>query len=163
MIEERIIAKKLRKEGNLKEAVVIYKKLWGSCNKGNVDVWLGWEYADTLKKLNMLDNAISVCKQIYLSKKGFKYNNDLLSWCLYQKFFKNLDTKEKELNLGQIESIARFIINNTQQDIKLPYEKTVWKIIKLFKELFKEPFDARKIGLWLDKLNVDLLKSNGIT
>lgn len=156
MQNDRLKAKELQNSGNDEKALLIYEKLWiKDINNNKIDKWLGWEYAFTLKKIGKIDDAISVCKKVYIITKKFKYINDLLSWCLYEKYFKNIKGDKRPNNFGQIISIAKFIINITQQDDNLPYEKVVWKMIKLY----KKPFKAYEINIWLNKLNVDLLSN----
>lgn len=147
-------AKLLFKNKNFEDAVLVYSKLWeNDINSKKVDKWLGWEYAKALKQLEKLDEAIGICKLIYKSDTSFKYNRDLLAWCLYEKFIKNLKSKDKVENIHQTIKIAIFITKITEQDTNLPYEKTVWKIINFY----KEPFNAAEIDRWLCKLNIDLL------
>lgn len=148
-------AKILFRNKNFIDAAIVYSKIWKSnINSNKVDVWLAWEYAKTLKKLERLDEAIEVCKIVYKKDKIFKYNRDLLSWCLYEKYLKNIKNKDKVSNMDQIIKIAIFITRITEQDASLPYEKTTWKIINLY----KDPFNATEVDKWLCKLNVDLLE-----
>lgn len=158
MIEIRKMAKQLHKDGKNAESKDIYDKLWDECNGKEIDIWLGWEYADTLKKLGYLDRAISICKLVYKKDSTFKYNNDLLSWCLYEKYFKELDIRELPKNSNQLIKIGNFITYIISQDPKLPYEKIIWKIIKMH----KNPFNASLIINWLNKLDVNLLSENPI-
>lgn len=149
----RETAKSLYENGDVEKALQIYKVLWEQQIGKSVDCWLGWEYACTFKKAGKIDEAIAICKKVYQENKKFKYINDLLSWCLYEKYLKDIKDTNKPKDISQIVAIANFITHITCQDSKMPYEKSVWKVIKLY----KNPFNGTEINFWLDKLNVDLL------
>jgi len=147
--------KKLRNEKRYKEALPIYKEIWEKRTNNKVDRWIGWEYGETLKKCGCIDEAIKVCKEVHIENKEFKYNNDLLSWCLYEKYLKNTDIKEFGKDIQRIIKIADYITNIVKQSEYTPYEMIVWKIISFYKH--GNVFNADKVNYWLDKLDVLLL------
>lgn len=152
MVELRKEAQLLKKDGLYDKAIEIYSQIYSS----DCDKWLGWEYAYCLKKQGQLDEAIKICKSIYSKDKNFKHNNDLLSWLLYEKYFKN--TKETYLykEVNQLFEIAIFVSEITTQDNTSPYEKIMLKTIKILKKhsnnsddkLLKilEKIDSRKLS-----------------
>lgn len=149
-------ARKFSKDKNFLEARQIYSKLWSdNIQKSCIDKWLGWEYAKVLKNIGELDKSISICKAIYEADNEFKYNNDLLSWCLYEKYFKNLTYENINKNPSYFFRLAEFIIKITKQEDILPYENTIWKVVKLY----KKPFKAEIVYKWLSKLDVDKLNN----
>lgn len=155
MENNRAYAKKLRTENMYAEALPLYKLLWEGCSGDNVDCWLGWEYADTLKRNGKIDDAISVCKKVYQFDKEFKYNTHLLAWCLYERYIKNIDADNPPKDLKKIIQIADFITTTSRQEKGTPYEITVWAILKLLKN--NNMFNAIKVDYWLVKLEVSLL------
>lgn len=148
MNHNREIAKQLCSQGKLNESIEIYKSIYEKSKK--IDCWLSWEYAYVLKKAEKIDDAIEVCKQYYRVNKNFKYINDLLSWCLFEKYFKNIEPIDDKKRQKCIK-IGEFVTKITQQNDKLPYELIVWKIIKLYKSDIN--FNAKKINYWLNKLD----------
>ena len=156
MNELRNKAKRLRDAKKYDEALKVYKILVDDIQFDNMDKWLGWEYADTLKKCNRLDESILICKNIYQHNKDFNYIKFLYSWCLYEKYFKNLDINNK-VNINDaihICKIGNFIINIIDQNSNTPYEKTIYKIIKLLENINFSNKDE-KILKWIEKLDLD--------
>jgi tetratricopeptide (TPR) repeat protein len=153
MRELRKEAQKLREEKNYIEAINIYENIIDDY-QNITDLWLGWEYADSLKKHGDIDKAISVCKTLYLRKNYFKHLNDLLSWCLYEKFYKEKSTLQ---NIKQKIEIAKFIMKIIQQDgSNTPYINIVFYMINYY----KEPFNPNEVLYWLDKLDPSGLDDN---
>ena len=82
-------AKKLFDKKEYEEALPVYEKIYSpECEK-----WIAWEYARLLKQLSRLDDALEISKALYLREKTFVYNNNLLSWLLYEKYFKEKKTE----------------------------------------------------------------------
>lgn len=154
-------AKDLRQTGNYPEAIVLYSQLWDSTNPQNNDNWLGWEYADSLKKDGQIDKAISICEQVYFYNSDFKHNNDLFAWCLFEKHFKSIKefySMEEEKSLFQN---AELVIKLVNQNSKSPYEHVVFRIIKLLKD--KPQYPASRILYWLNKIDVKLISDTPYT
>ncbi|NFO92657.1 tetratricopeptide repeat protein [Clostridium botulinum] len=150
-------ARKLKNNKNYKDAITIYKEL---INNDKLDKWLGWEYADCLKKNNQIDEAIVVAKRIYKENNDFKYIKDLLSWLVYEKYFKNLDlSKDNKKDIEQLCRIGSFILNITIQEKTVPYEITVCKIVKLLENISfeNEIKKYQTILKWIEKLDINKL------
>lgn len=150
---KRSIAKETYNQGNYEEATKLYRELWDNCICNEIDCWLGWEYAETLKKAGYLDEAIEICKKVYSANKEFKFLNNLLSWCLYEKYIKNINQAKIPEDIQSINKIAEFITKITKQDLYSSYEVTVYKMIKMY----KKANNFNEIDKWLNKLDVSLL------
>lgn len=159
MNEPRVRAKEFRKSGNYIQAVNQYRQIWES-KDDHWDIWLGWEYADSLKKIGQIDEAIYICKNVYVKEKSFKYNNDLLCWCLYEKYIKNFESNSLS-ELQKFIEISNFITTNTIQDgKKTAYEATVFKVLKVLQQ--QNNVKPNNFLKWLDKLNFNLLTEDVI-
>jgi tetratricopeptide (TPR) repeat protein len=151
----RINARKLRSEKKYLEALPLYKNLWVGYKGVKLDCWLAWEYADTLKRSGMIDEAIDICKKVYEIDKVFKYNLDLLAWCLYEKYIKSINVDNPPKDIEKTIRIANFITQISKQESGSPYEYTVWTMIKTLKN--RAAVNYSDIDFWLMKLNADLL------
>lgn len=151
-------AKLYRQNKDYSNAVQLYKELWEA--RGTYwDKWLGWEYAFTLKKLGRLDEAIYVCRDVFLLNNDFHYNNDLLAWCLYEKYLKfNVINSSA---LPKAIEIAEFITKITKQKGKsTAYEATVFRTIDILK--VQNTINYNKILYWIEKLDYILLSTEVI-
>jgi tetratricopeptide (TPR) repeat protein len=160
LVESRTKAKefRLKKQYNLAEP--IYQQLWESCND-SWDKWLGWEYADTLKKLGKIDAAITICKEIYHKEKDFKYNNDLLCWTLFEKYIKKVKKDASIQEINKAKRVGEFIVSTINQDgKKTAYESTVFKIIDLLKN--QKNINDKELLKWISKLKYDILSDEVI-
>lgn len=119
-------AKTLKDAKKYSEAIIIYTKIYDSSS----DKWLSWEYAYCLKQNKQIDEAINICKNLYATNKTFKYNNDLLSWLLYEKYFKVSQDEYSKKELDNLYDIAKFIPNIVEQNSNSPYEKIMLSAIK---------------------------------
>lgn len=146
MDEERELARKYLEEKKYEEAEKIYFKLW---NDSLNDKWLSWEYAKTLKGIGNLNRAIEVCKTFYKKDYSFKYINDLLAWCLYEKYIMNMNNINDIKEMLSIEQIGKFIVSIVDNDKNTPYERTVFKFLKKY----KNPFNAIKLKEWLEYID----------
>lgn len=158
--DKRQVAKTHMNSRKYEEAECLYHEVWS--NKGeDWDVWIGWEYASTLKGLGKVDEAISVCKSVYSKQPNFKYNNDLLCWLLYEKYIKPLTKDATAQQIGKVYDIAEFIIKTVSQDGKrTAYESTIFKVIDLLK--YQNNFNAKELLKWIDKLDYELLSDEVI-
>lgn len=127
-------ARELKKNKKFDDAIAIYTNLYDS----DSDKWLAWEYAYSLKQVNKIDLAISVCKSTYSENKKFKYNNDLLSWLLYEKYFKISKKVYSRKELETLYEIAFFVSTLVEQGPNSPYEKIVFSTIKIFNNNYSE-------------------------
>ncbi|WP_040209907.1 tetratricopeptide repeat protein [Clostridium polynesiense] len=150
MGKERELAGKYLEEKRYEESEKIYFKLW---NDSVNDKWLSWEYAKTLKGLGNFDKAIKVCKTFYKKDNSFKYVNDLLSWCLYEKYIINMNDINDTKEMLNVEKIGRFIISIVDNNKNTPYEIIIFKFLKKY----KKPFNAIKLKEWLQYIEPDKL------
>jgi tetratricopeptide (TPR) repeat protein len=155
LIEKRLKAKEYRLNKQFDLAEDLYMQLWES-RSHDWDKWLGWEYADTLKKIGKNDEAIQICKEVYHKWKDFKHNNDLLCWALYEKYIKRIQKDATLQEISKAIRIAEFIVSNAKQDgKKSAYESTVFKIIDIIKN--KNNINDNEILKWIDRLDYNLL------
>lgn len=150
MENQRVKARQLRKINKNEDAIIIYNELWAN-KEPNWDLWLGWEYADSLKKVGKVDEAILICKTTYFKDKTFKYNKDLLCWCLFEKYIKPYNSNILS-EFHNFIKIANFIIQNTVQDgKKTANEATIFKVLKIL----QEQNNVRQVNLlkWANKLD----------
>ncbi len=144
-------AKQAKEQGDFTSAVALYEKVYTpECDK-----WIVWEYATVLKKLARLDDAIDVSKSLFQRDNNFLYNNNFLSWLLYDKYFKESKSEYNQQEIKQLYNIALFVTEFSQQDGKSAYERIVIKTLKLLKDLTHPEFD--KILILIEKLDVGKL------
>lgn len=156
MIDKRQNAKELRLLKKYKDAVEIYKTLWSVENK---DKWLGWEYGYCLKYNNNLSEAIKVCKNTYKLDKNFTANNNLLSWCVFEKYFDSRKQESETKDIKKLELIAESITKIIKQSKDNPYEKIVFYMAGSYKKNGDKK-SYEKILFWLNKLNIQELDQN---
>lgn len=149
-------AKKLKEAKKFSEAVQIYEQVW---SKENKDKWIGWEYAYCLKQANEITKAIAICKHTYLLDKNLKINNDLMGWCVYEKYFKNKKESYSAHEIEQLESVGQAIINIIEQSPKSAYDHIIFSIINIYKKKGDKK-SYGKILEWLNRLDVDLLSTD---
>lgn len=151
-------AKGYRELKEYDKAAKLYKKILEESEVKNMDKWLGWEYADTLKRLGDIDKSIEICKIIYSYNKSFKYIKNLLAWLLYEKHLKDIKI-DSNLNIDELKEICKvgsFILNITVPEISSPYENTIYKIIRILdKTNIKSKNDI--IIKWFEKIELESL------
>lgn len=147
----RKLAKEQREQENWQNATNLYEKIY----EPQCDRWLAWEYSDCLKKLCQLDEAIAVSKKLFQRDKHFSYNNNLLSWLLYEKYFKHQKDKYSFDELNHLYEIAISITTFTEQDGKSAYETAIIQMLKLLKNHGNNP--TLKILTLLEKLEAEKL------
>ncbi|MCP1111562.1 tetratricopeptide (TPR) repeat protein [Lachnospiraceae bacterium PM6-15] len=152
-------AQEARKNRRFQQAVGIYRQIW---NEKNSDKWLGWEYAQSLKMIGDIETALSVCKTTYRLDKNFCYNNDLMSWCVYERYFKEDKKIKSDYEMQQLERVAKSIIALIAQKPENAYENIVFAMVNLYKKTANN--ESRNKALeWLEKLDVDKLPTNSKT
>jgi hypothetical protein len=145
-------ARKLKDDGHYLEAIGIYEKLW---HINNVDKWLGWEYAYCLKNEGKIEKAIYICKQTYKLDKTFFYNNDMLAWCFYLKYFRK-KYYGKKICFKYIERLAEFLISIIKQKEQSAFSYIVFYIVEYYKT-FSSDYAYNKMLGWLMKIDFELL------
>lgn len=156
--EKRQTAKKCEKT---EDAELIYEDLWN--RKGdNWDKWLGWEYASVLKKLHKNGKAIEVCNEIYEKDSKFKYNNDLLSWLLFEEHIRPVSIDSSYEEIKSMITTAEFIVSSTVHNgKKTAFESTVFKLLDILKS--QNNVNWNEILKWVNKLNHNSLSDEVIT
>lgn len=144
-------AKEQKEQKNWQNATDLYEKIYSP----QCDRWLAWEYSDCLKKLSRLDEAISVSKELHQRDKQFFYNNNFLSWLLYEKYFKHQKDEYSNQELHHLYEIAISITTFTVQDGKSAYESIIIQMLNLLKKHGSN--QAPKILTLLEKLDVQRL------
>lgn len=134
-------------------AVALYEEIYSP----RCDRWIAWEYADCLKKLSRLDDAITISKNLYQRERRFNHNNIFLSWLLFEKYFKYPKNEYSYNELNQLHEIAISITTFTTQDDKGSYKSTVIQMLKLHKKHGNN--SSLKILELLQKLDVHKLSS----
>lgn len=152
-VDIRKQAREQRAQHNWSAAAISYEKIYSPQS----NCWLAWEYADCLKKLSRLDDAIAVSKDAYQRNREFAHNNNFLSWLLYEKYFKHPQTNYDYNELNHLYEITLSITTFTTQDGKGSYEITIIQMLKLLKKYGNNP--APRILNLLDKLDVNKLSS----
>lgn len=146
-MDKREEAKNLRKSHNFHDAIPVYKELWTSIPH---EQWLGWEYAYCLKEVGMIDEAIKICKEVYGINKVFTYNNDLMAWCVYKKYF----NKDSKISPVEIEKIASFLVDIIEQKKGSAFESIVFYMVNTFVKQ-KANSSYENALKWLNRLDVN--------
>ncbi len=142
-------AKEFRNNKKYDLSIDLYQQIF----KPNSDKWIAWEYADSLKRTLQIDEAIIISKNTYLNDPNFKFNNDLLAWLLFEKYFKNIKEKYTLYETQHLYEICQFIIKIVPQTDTSPLTKT---IIKTSKILIRQRLYEQVISI-IDFIDLDLL------
>ena len=152
--ELRIKATALRKHKNYSDSVNIYRAIWTDC-RPLCNEWDGWGYAFCLRKLKLLDEALSVCREVYRMKKDFNCGRELYAWCIY-----DLEIKKDSAEIREETFIkgAEAIISLCGFDPYSPYSPyvgTVFKVLDYFKS--KAIYQSEEIMKWTDRVESEKL------
>lgn len=159
--QKRSTAQQYRKNNEYDKAELIYRELWDG-KAENFDKWLGWEYADTLKRLSKPDDAIIISKEVFHKYPDFKFNNNLLSWLLYEKYIKVITEESALQQKRNMLKVSEFIVGTVSQDgKKSAFESTVFKVVDVLKS--QNNINHKEILQWIDKLDYDLLSEDVFT
>ena len=154
--QKKTKASELRKKESYEEAIELYSDLWSnyrnSCNE-----WDGWGYALCLKKLGRIEDALSICREVYQINPKFDFSNNLYAWCIYESVI-NKELESIRDNEKSFLKAANAIIGLTRQSDSSPYVRTVFKVLDYYVKT-KQKFPVIEINFWLDKLNPKLLSS----
>jgi len=153
MVQLRIQAKQMKDEGKYNEAIILYKQL----TLKEEDKWVSWEFAYCLKQVGELDEAIVICKETYNRDHNFLYNNNLLGWLLYEKYFKTLQDDYSYEEVSKLYDIALYIPNIITQDDKSAYSNIILRMLKILKNSTSNNND--RIFELLNLLDYDKLSS----
>lgn len=150
-------AENLRKQKQFAQAIPIYEKLWEQ--RGDTpDKWIGWGYAQCLRKLGRPAEALEVCRVVYRIDSTFDMNNDLYGWCVYDMGIKQ---QKDGFDEGRFLQAAEAITQLTTHGDFSPYEKAVFAVVHHYEHYKKaqKPVPHRLIIGWLEKLNPDMLSN----
>lgn len=152
-IEKRNRAKELLKKEKYEEALPLYENIYAP----DCDKWIAWEYARLLKQLLRLDDSIGISKSLYQREKTFTYNNNLLSWLLYEKYFKEKKSEYTVNEISKLYNIAIYVATFTKQEKTSAYEKIIIQMLKILKLSNNIPYT--KVLSLLERLDVTLLSA----
>ena len=150
-------AENLRKQRQFAQALPIYEKLWEQ-RGDNPDKWVGWGYAQCLRKLERSDEALDICREVYRIDPTFDINNNLYGWCVYDIGIKQ---QEESFDEGRFLQAAEAITQLTRHEDYSPYERVVFSVVHHY-ERYKDtpkPIPHHLIVEWLEKLNPDVLST----
>jgi len=142
------------------EAAQIYGVLWTSETKP--DKWDGWNYARSLRKLRRTQEALDVCRAVYKLDDSFQYIKNEYGWCIYQLHV-GLTDDQIRLTEDEFFRAAEAIVTLCQQDTYSPYEKTIFRVLKYLKPQKKRTSIAKKMLVWIDKLDPEKLSTDAET
>lgn len=107
------------------------------------------------------EEAYNLFKSILLINKEFLEKNYkyYYLWAIFQ-YKINITSEEIDLNYKEFQENVKFIIKNINKD-ELLYNLTIFKVIDYIKH--KPNFQAKKLNVWLDKLNPIKLNSESFS
>lgn len=151
----KLQAEALVNQKRFTEAIPFYEQLWNMATE-NRDKWIGWRYAQCLRKSERSTEALVICREVYQIDPQFEHNNNLYGWCVYDTGIKQ---PEENFDEKRFIKAAEAITQLTQHEEYSPYERAVFAVVDHY-EKYKEgakPVPHIEIMKWLDKLNPDLL------
>lgn len=114
------------------------------------NAWDGWGLAQALYKQHKYPQALDACRATYQLDPELGPNRNLYAWTIYQ-----LEMKDDEAPLPQLEKAARGILKLVQQDDYSPAEAAVFKVADKLDDA-PNP-DGEKMISWLQMLDESLL------
>jgi len=145
----------LRKSGDFKNALAIYRTLWQE-HANQFNEWQLWSYAKCAQKCNEHEEAEKIARIcVEETSPDFQPGRVLLAWCFYYKYFQN------ELSDGQDISDSHW---KAAEDIKAlcanepysryaPFIRTVFKLIKMIRSQMKTEETVQQQLHWLGYLD----------
>lgn len=144
-------ADQLREQERFDEAIPLYAQIWNISTE-NRDKWIGWRYAQCLRKAGRSTDALEICRDVYRIDDRFDHNNNLYGWCVYDTGIKQ---PENNFDEGRFIKAAEAITQLTTQGDYSPYERAVFAVVHHY-EKYKDgtkPVPHAEIIAWLDKLD----------
>ena len=138
--EQKQKANSLRKNGNHKEALDIYRLLW----KENGDKFDGSGLLQCLRKLSLFDEAIPLADELIVKFKNFEWCRNEVIWTYIQGIF---DQLAKDSSLTKMLEVANIIIALNPDG--LARKKVVFKVVSTAKT--HNNWDI--INEWVHKIN----------
>jgi len=142
------------------QAAEMYGRLWTTAVEPYI--WDGWNYARSLRKLRRTQEALEVCRAVYRLDDSLQYIRNEYGWCIYQL---HVGLTDDQIRLAEDDFFraADAIVLLCQQDTYSPYEKTVFRVLKYLKPQRKRTTIAKKMLVWIDKLDPDTLSTDAET
>ena len=146
--ELKILAKKKKQEGSIKEALALYEKIW----EKEKNAWNGYFLAQCLRKTEKFDDARKLHEELKITYPTFEpLKNDKL-WLDYSEKIKDWD------NLNLIKDAEDILSRADKYDkwTSTVYTKTVLKTVRYLikKNLVDEAYE------WLLKLDQDIISNS---
>src|SRR5690606_7224798 len=88
--------------------------------------WVGWGYAQCLRKLGRSADALEICRAVYRIDSAFERNRNLYGWCIYDIGIKQV---EHEFDEAKYLQAADAITQLTRHENYSPYELTVLNVV----------------------------------
>ena len=150
-------AENLRKQRQFDQALLIYETLWQQ-QSDEPDQWIGWGYAQCLRKVGRSSEALAVCREVYQISSDFDQNNNLYGWCVYDIGIKQPKDSFDERNFLQA---AEAIMQLTRHEDYSPYERAIFAVVHHYEhyKASQKPVPHQLIVEWLEKLNPDALSN----
>lgn len=147
--EQRQRANNLRKNGNHKEALEIYKRLW----KESGDKYDGTGLLQCLRKLSLFDEAIPLADDLIKKYKDFEWCKNEVIWTYIQGIFNKFD---KNNQIDKILEVANKIMLLNPDG--LARKKVVFTVLGAA----KSHNNWKIINEWVNKLNPETLSSQAM-
>ena len=129
--EQKQKANNLRKNGNHRDALEIYKMLW----KESGDKFDGTGLLQCLRKLSLFDEAIPLADDLIKKYKDFEWCKNEVIWAYIQGIFNKFD---KNNQIDKILEVANKIRNLVNENPSILYDKISYFSKEAFKEVYKE-------------------------
>lgn len=88
---------------------------------------INYEYADCLKKVGNYKRALEIAKRTYKLDPMLEMNTNIMTWCLYYIYFKELTEGD---SLNKPVEIAEWLLKNTTFNKYSPHKQIVLKLLK---------------------------------
>lgn len=141
----------LRKNSEFQKAVELYQPFWNE-NPNQFNEWDGWSFAYCLSKLNRHQEALEICRRLYLRFKTFEILNSLYAKSIYY-------TQFTQNPLPALSTLKKAV--QAMYDLSPPHHpysftpRAIFKLIKLL--MSQQQMDWKEIEEWLLKMDPDLL------
>src|SRR5688572_107534 len=80
-------ADELRKAGRFEEAASEYSEIWP-----DGDLWTGWGYAQSLRKLGRCAEGLAVAREVHALDSDFLLGRSIYAWLLYDLHIRRMET-----------------------------------------------------------------------
>lgn len=150
LTEQKQKANGLRKAGNFKEALLLYRNLWEETE----DRFDGAGLLDCLRKLELLDEAIVLADELIIKYPDFEWCRNEVIWTYIQGI---LDKFNEEEPLEKVVEIAKKIMN--LNPVGLAAKKVVFKVLRSA----KSSNHWETVNEWVIRIDPDSLSTKPMT